>query len=202
MACDVAYTCCPEKNVLFLNFDVSHCKITLDVFVYQDDGTKLILKIFKAPFSKELRNEMRAGLAILYGCVHSLLLRPVEDPPDCLAGKCCDGPHSVFSTLYGPASVIHCVRRDVVVKFYDSSDRQPPPEECLKAVGLSKVSSRRLNDRVSIMEYGYVSGSSIPSSVSSYVGVIRKHSLHSLGYVHGDIKMNNLYFHPRYWPYH
>lgn len=178
------------KQALLLEFEVNKKTVSLNIFISQPEPkVQLMIQICSLPL---MSDRLKDIMVTLYGCVHSLLICPIDDP-DCLTGKCCDGPHSVLND-WRAATVIHCKRRDMVVKFYDTLLDNPPVEAAWKAVGLPRVSLRSLNDRVQILEYEYLHGSHSPSSIKQFAPIIRKlHNLHLLGYVHGDIRVHNLH---------
>lgn len=197
---DILQTYSLEKSSLILVLSYIKDSVALDVIIREpgnrtgrkdDNGvTYLEIKVCEVPV---MSNELRHLLITLYGCVHSLIVQPVNDP-DSLTRKCCDGEHSLLSLSEKPA-VIHCKERNMVLKFYDTDFEQPPKEELLKAVDLPRASLRSLNDRIKILECEYVRGVNYPWNIHQVTALLQKiHQLHSLGFVHGDIRYINLIF--------
>ena len=155
-----------------------------------DETNYLEIKICEVPV---MSLELRQLLITLYGCVHSLIAQPLNDS-DSLAGKCCDGQHSLLNYYKSP-TVIYCKRRDMVMKFYDKDFENSPKEELLKAVDLPQASLHSLNDRITILECIFIHGTHYPWNIRQVITLIRKlYNLHSLGFVHGDIRYANVIF--------
>jgi hypothetical protein len=140
----------------------------------------------------------KAFFTVLYGAVHSLIKQPVEYENPCF-----------YFVPFADRDVEQIGRRvfldkdkQTVYKLYDNELSEDPSasNQALKQLGgdyLHNVSITQLNKRVHCLQYDYISAT-MPQLCQFAFIMKDLNRLHLKGYVHGDIRKENLLFSDNY----
>ena len=201
-----------QKSIVFLGLPYAFSEIALKVYVGYEQKV-LEMDICSCSVKREVDDEVKRFFCTLYGCVHSLIVSPIRSQYQSVDPFCCDGDHHVLShrhmerrhlfSYFSQSShgihlprVIHCVEENVVRKYYDSSfHRELNIDANVKYI--LNATTEKLNDQVTVLKYPFLPGGHEPQSIEHIVSVIFKlNAIHSDGFVHSDIRKENLIFGP------
>ena len=186
--------CSPDKSTLVLGLPLTPKELELQVCIGVD-GKLLIMTVCSSPIHMSSRKDFRALCCTLYGCVHSLIEKPVVvHMPTMISVQCCDGDHKLLSFTELP-TVVHCQKKNVVLKYY--SKQCTPDKELMELLGFEQVEVESLSDDgvFQVLKYKYIEGVHEPRNIAHVIAVIKKlDKLHCKGFVHGDIRSLNLLF--------
>ena len=135
-----------------------------------------------------------AVLCTLYAAVHYLCNAPIETRAPLESPM----PFKYYSTLPKGRRAFRNTMTNTVHKAYDTNDDTFKPNyELLKAVKLPGVELENLttDGRFVQLKYQYLEGDHKPTALKQFAGVIKAlHKVHEEGYVHGDIRCENMIF--------
>lgn len=136
-------------------------------------------------------SEMSRLLCTLYGAVHSLGSQPIiYANPTPFTFRCCNGGHRRIS-----CNTFYCLQKNLVYKLYDTKDKS----YLLPNVDLVQASNPKLEmkcgGRIQFLSYTFIGGDHVPPNLWGIIDAIRSlKKVHSKGYVHGDVRIDNVVF--------
>lgn len=138
----------------------------------------------------------KALLCTLYAAVHYLCTTPIQTRTPLQSPMPFKQLH--YSTLK-KGRVFKNTTTNTVHKIYDTEDNTFKPNyELLKEVklpGVEKPEPLTTDGRFVQLKYQYLEGDHTPRALKQFVGVIEAlHKVHEAGYVHGDIRCENMIF--------
>ena len=142
-----------------------------------------------------------ALLCTLYAAVHHLILNPIIESPleDPLPFKNNEFEH--FKTINDRVFVHNNYRNDqkVVKKIFDTQDDEflSPNADLMIKCGINEatVESMSIDERFVLLSYPHIAGDHSPYRLQQFTGVMKMlQTLHTAGYVHGDVRMKNIVF--------
>ena len=159
-------------------------------------GKMLVMQVCEAHFTSI---NLKSFLCTVYGCVHSLLKRPIMTEEPCVTTLKCDGQHTLLSWS---SRVFKCHSTGKVHKLYDNEEfyQCSPQYEFIKSLGehaLPGVQHSNLSQdgRFQMLEYDFVEGTDEPDSISQVATIIKiLGKIHDEDYVHSDIRKENVLF--------
>ena len=140
----------------------------------------------------------KAFFTVLYGAVHSLIKQPVEYENPCFV------PFADRDVEQIGRRVFLDQDKQTVYKLYDNILSEDPSasNQALKQLGgdyLHNVSITQLNKRFHCLQYDYISAMMKPHQLCQFAFIMKDlNRLHLKGYVHGDIRKENLLFNENY----
>ena len=140
----------------------------------------------------------KAFFTVLYGAVHSLIKQPVEYENPCFV------PFADRDVEQIGRRVFLDQDKQTVYKLYDNILSEDPSasNQALKQLGgdyLHNVSITQLNKRFHCLQYDYISAMMKPHQLCQFAFIMKDlNRLHLRGYVHGDIRKENLLFNENY----
>lgn len=189
-----------DQLTLNLGLAIAEGRATLMVLV-GDDGFVRVIDICTVSFSDPASTAL---FCVLRGAVHNLCEKTIEfDTSGMHPFKDTPTPLTVLDKYNGKDShVFRDTNGGMVYKLYDS-------EHCpalspnyhvitsIKANYLPELSLQDLTDdkRVQCLKYRFIEGSCCPNATRSFVCIVNDlEKLSDSGYVHGDIRQENLVF--------
>ena len=141
----------------------------------------------------------RALLCTLYVAVNYLCKNPIvyESPPKCpMPVK--DGCYQQLGETF-ESGVFLDAEHNMVVKLYDKRGDEScfhPNEELLNLLGLTfELTNLSQDGRLRILKYPYIPGDHTPDNVQHFKGAVESlEKIHKNGYIHGDIRIENVIF--------
>jgi hypothetical protein len=166
----------------------------VELWVYYGCGGKLLKTLIATINFSDSQEKKVQFFAKVYGIVHSLIdgqvgsLKMMDFSPKNLTVQCCDGKHTVLSS-----HCFYCEKKNSITKFYDMEVKPHlKPNVHLMEKLSAEIESK---GRVELLSYPYKEGSFHPRTVVQIMTIIKSlHALHSKGYVHGDIRIENLIY--------
>ena len=179
---------------LLLGLAISEEKAELYV-VIDNDGYVLAIDVCSVYLS---RDEARSFFAVLYAAVHSLIDHPLSmeapgiEPMNGYKGEALD---------QGENARVFC-SGNTVSKFYDTQffKNVKPNLDAIRSICKNYIPNIQLlpltNDKRALcLEYAYIEGSHTPRTVKQFATILKDlEKLHNEGYVHGDMRKENLVF--------
>lgn len=165
-----------------------------EIWIYYGCENKLLkTKIDSVSFRDE-KSKIVIFFARLYGYVHTLIREQTQHSkmmsewPTMLTVNCCDGMHKMLSS-----HCYYCRKKQSIVKLYDDKSKPylKPNVELMKKLDptLSCIG------RVRILSYPLKKGCHRPRNLLQIAIMIENlYNIHSKGYVHGDIRIENLLY--------
>ena len=150
-------------------------------------------------------DDLKRLFCTLYGCVHALIHSPIHSKHQSeITTNCSGGDHLCLSMKppigkgythrYAGPRVILCVDKEVISKYYDTSFHGSLNIEA-NELYIPNASIQHLNSRVTVLRYDYLPGDHTPRSTDQVKAIILNlHRLHCDGFVHSDIRSENLIF--------
>ncbi len=186
---------------LGLSFTSDEAKL----FVYvASDGYVYQIEVCEIGFQFSPACDCHAFFAVLFGAVHTLLQKQhlfISDTPPTMVplfgGEVCD-----WITNKRDCRLFRSADKKIVYKMYDSEHRRFSPNfyDAMTSIHTDYLPGMSLKNldtqgRVQCLKYSYIRGDHDPQQLQHFRDIIRDlGKLHDEGYVHSDIRKQNLLF--------